>query len=375
MALTQAPINLLYHIKATTSSRGLGVLRFLLLGTMKTRYRFRRLVGILVIATTVAGLPFLAPVLTIRTDQTELVPQHGPARYVKSSSKPTLYDDRGNATLFLMPNAPVYLIEAGESTAHVEVYGWIWSESLITNANHLTLLPTLKQENMRISARYTIIGRVMQGAALERIGVGPFDQWTLCRAVGWIDNSSLTESKFEANSVPLVSVTSRSAGALQTTTIISENLSALTIMIFAVLALGFHLLSPTRLFLRIQKDSGTLNDKMSVAERGEAGQAGMPREPILTIGSRIATPLALSGFTIAVVYLLFRTVLLLGIFPQLSELHSFLLLKLLLNSLFVLGVTALTLGLAAYVVDNIKRKKESRRATVSDSVQQNAKET
>jgi hypothetical protein len=71
---------------------------------------------------------------------------------------------------------------------------------------------------------------------------------------------------------------------------------------------------------------------------------------VLEIATRISTPLALAGFIAAVLFLLFRQILSLDIFPKLTKALSENLLLLLINRLFALSITAMVLGFMGFAL-------------------------
>ena len=70
---------------------------------------------------------------------------------------------------------------------------------------------------------------------------------------------------------------------------------------------------------------------------------------LIAIANKAKTPLALAGGVIAVLYLIYRQVLTLGIFSKLESRPTFVLIQGLVDRLFWLALVALVLGVASYL--------------------------
>jgi len=76
-------------------------------------------------------------------------------------------------------------------------------------------------------------------------------------------------------------------------------------------------------------------------------------EKILEIASKVSTPLALSGLIIGVLFLIFRQILSMNIFPQLSrQLGGRIIIKII-NTFLILALVSIVLGFIAYILPTI----------------------
>lgn len=76
-------------------------------------------------------------------------------------------------------------------------------------------------------------------------------------------------------------------------------------------------------------------------------------EKILEIASKVSTPLALSGLIIGVLFLIFRQILSMNIFPQLSrQLGGRIIIKII-NSFLILALVSIVLGFIAYILPTL----------------------
>jgi hypothetical protein len=104
----------------------------------------KRVFGYVLIARAVLGaLPFLASALfhmSYPFNDSELVPRRGSPRYITSSENAVLYDDSRHPVLTLAPEAKVYVLESQAVQTRIEVYGWIWSDSLTRQGTDFVLL-------------------------------------------------------------------------------------------------------------------------------------------------------------------------------------------------------------------------------------------
>lgn len=87
-------------------------------------------------------------------------------------------------------------------------------------------------------------------------------------------------------------------------------------------------------------------------------------ENIISIASRISTPLALGGFVAAAFFLIARSIIARGIFPRLAAEHSFGLLKLIVDRLFQLSILTACLGFVGYLVGVIVPQRQSNAGSV-----------
>lgn len=71
---------------------------------------------------------------------------------------------------------------------------------------------------------------------------------------------------------------------------------------------------------------------------------------IIDIASRVSTPLAVTGITLAILFFIFRQILAKNIFPRLTRSHGGALLKQVVDRLFVLALVAMVLGFAGYLL-------------------------
>ena len=74
---------------------------------------------------------------------------------------------------------------------------------------------------------------------------------------------------------------------------------------------------------------------------------------ILGIGAKIGTPLALAGFAVAILYLLYRAVLRSGLLTTVNASHTFRVLNRILTFVFVLALVAIVLGVSAYLATSL----------------------
>lgn len=73
-------------------------------------------------------------------------------------------------------------------------------------------------------------------------------------------------------------------------------------------------------------------------------------QEIFEIASRVSTPLALGGFSAAVVFFIFRQILKKDFFPTLAKSASAEIVKTIIDRLFVLALVAMVLGFAGYIL-------------------------
>lgn len=71
---------------------------------------------------------------------------------------------------------------------------------------------------------------------------------------------------------------------------------------------------------------------------------------IFKIASNISTPLALGGLSAAILFLVFRQILNMGIFPNLTRALGGQIIINIINKLFILALIAMILGFAGYVI-------------------------
>jgi len=73
-------------------------------------------------------------------------------------------------------------------------------------------------------------------------------------------------------------------------------------------------------------------------------------EQVLSIASRISTPIALGGLFAAILFLVFRQILQMNVFPSLTTAHGFRVIKVIIDRLFVLAVLSMIFGFAGYAL-------------------------
>src|SRR5438128_1542812 len=80
------------------------------------------------------------------------------------------------------------------------------------------------------------------------------------------------------------------------------------------------------------------------------GSTAMNLEALLSVASKVGTPLALAGIIVIVLYALYKQVLALKLFAPIEAGPTARLLENVLNKLFWLALLALILGVASYIV-------------------------
>lgn len=76
-------------------------------------------------------------------------------------------------------------------------------------------------------------------------------------------------------------------------------------------------------------------------------------DKILGIAAKVGTPLALAGLTIAILFLLYRTVIRSGLLSTVRASHTFIILNRILTFVFVLSLIAIVLGVASYLATSL----------------------
>ncbi len=76
-------------------------------------------------------------------------------------------------------------------------------------------------------------------------------------------------------------------------------------------------------------------------------------EKLLGIAARVAKPLALASVIVIVLYLIYRQIIDLPIYSQLSEENTSELLASIVNSIFILALVGLVLGVASYLYSSL----------------------
>lgn len=71
---------------------------------------------------------------------------------------------------------------------------------------------------------------------------------------------------------------------------------------------------------------------------------------LFEIASAVKTPLALAGIVVVVLYLIFKGILKLNIYPELTRRDTFQLLNRIMTYLFILALIAIVLGFIAYIL-------------------------
>ena len=89
-------------------------------------------------------------------------------------------------------------------------------------------------------------------------------------------------------------------------------------------------------------------------------------QEIFEIASRVSTPLALGGFTAAVLFFVFRQILNRDFFPTLAKSASAEIVKTIIDRLFVLALVAMVLGFAGYILPNPNNTANTVRAKNKD---------
>lgn len=74
---------------------------------------------------------------------------------------------------------------------------------------------------------------------------------------------------------------------------------------------------------------------------------------IFKIATEIATPLGLTGFVLAVLYLLYRVLLRGQLLSRLGATHSFKIINRMITYVFILAILAMSLGLSAYIIGKL----------------------
>jgi len=78
-------------------------------------------------------------------------------------------------------------------------------------------------------------------------------------------------------------------------------------------------------------------------------------EKILRIATSVSTPLALSGLIVGVLFLIFKQILSMNIFPQLSSEAGGTIIIKLINTLLILSLVSIVLGFIAYIAPRYLR--------------------
>jgi hypothetical protein len=92
---------------------------------------------------------------------------------------------------------------------------------------------------------------------------------------------------------------------------------------------------------------------------------GPQAEKVLSIATRVRTPLAVSGLVLAILYLLYHQVLSLNIFQNVGANPTFLIINKVLDRLFWLAVLAMVLGVGSYLIAIIIGRRERRASDVA----------
>lgn len=71
---------------------------------------------------------------------------------------------------------------------------------------------------------------------------------------------------------------------------------------------------------------------------------------LFEIASAVKTPLALAGIVVVALYLIFKAILKLNIFPKLARKDTFQLINRIMTYLFILALIAIVLGFVSYMV-------------------------
>ncbi len=91
---------------------------------------------------------------------------------------------------------------------------------------------------------------------------------------------------------------------------------------------------------------------------------------IFEIASNISTPLALSGFIAAILFLIFRKILSLSIFSKLAKKESTEIIKRIIFYLFILAVISMILGFFGYILKSYNKPIDEENSTLNTAYQE-----
>ncbi|NEQ47806.1 MAG: hypothetical protein F6K00_31470 [Leptolyngbya sp. SIOISBB] len=113
--------------------------------------------------------------------------------YLKESSINAFEgDDTKNVTFLINSRATLYEVAKAKGRTHVDIYGWVWSESLVSQDNKVQLIDSLEEENFRSSPSGYKIAKVMPNLTMQGFSESHNGDWTFVKASVWVDSTFLT---------------------------------------------------------------------------------------------------------------------------------------------------------------------------------------